>query len=133
MLMPSGRLVAENVYGPTPPLAATAALYGEPTIPPGSDPVVIDRAELTTRFRFTVAMRWVGLEESVAVIATLVVPATVGVPAITPFEMVRPPGRLFAVNVYGPVPPLAFRVTLYSLPTKPVGSVVVVITTPSIT
>ena len=36
-----GRPVAENVYGPVPPVAASGAVYGLPTVPFGSgEPVV---------------------------------------------------------------------------------------------
>src|SRR5262245_33627715 len=41
---PAGRLplASAQVYGGTPPVAASVALYGVPCVPPGSDDVVID-------------------------------------------------------------------------------------------
>ncbi len=51
---------------------------------------------------------------------TVLVPAAVGVPLITPAVLiVRPAGRPVAVQVYGDVPPLAASVALYDVPTAP--------------
>ena len=41
MLNPAGRPVADQVYGVAPPLALTVALYAAPTVPSGSDAVVM--------------------------------------------------------------------------------------------
>jgi hypothetical protein len=56
----------------------------------------------------------------------------VGVPVIAPVEAFsdKPAGKVPLVrdHVYGAVPPLAARVALYVMPTWPLGSEVVVIT-----
>ena len=58
-----------------------------------------------------VAVRWVGLVESVTVIVGVLVPAAVGVPEMAPEElMLRPAGRPVADQVYGAVPPPAAMV-----------------------
>jgi hypothetical protein len=63
--------------------------------------------------RFAVPVKCVGLVESVAVIAAVRVPAVVGVPLITPaLDIDKPAGRLVAVYVYGPVPPVALTLEL---------------------
>ncbi len=55
-----------------------------------------------------VALSFVGLVESVAVIDGVASPAAVGVPEIRPeVLMTVPGGRPVAVNVYGAVPPCA--------------------------
>jgi hypothetical protein len=61
--------------------------------------------------RLAVAVIRVGLEESVAVIATVLVAAAVGVPLMTPVVvlMERPAGNPLAAQVYGVVPPAAAR------------------------
>jgi hypothetical protein len=54
----------------------------------------------------------VAVVPAVAVTETLKVPAAVGVPLIVAPERVRPPGRLLAVHVGVPVPPVAVKVKL---------------------
>jgi hypothetical protein len=63
---------------------------------------------------------------SVACTVNVELPAVVAVPDNTPAEdRLRPPGKVPALfaNVYGPVPPLASMVWLYTHPTAPVGNV----------
>ena len=71
----------------------------------------------------------VGLEESVAVKATVVLPVLVGVPEIVPCgSSVKPAGSVLAVlQVTGSVPPVPARARLYCCPTVPfedVGTIV---------
>ena len=74
--------------------------------------------------RLLVAVRCVGLVESVTVIETVLAPAAVGVPVIAPVDgsMLSPAGRPVADHVYGVVPPLALTVALYAAPATPPGS-----------
>ena len=126
---PAGRPVAVKVYGLVPPFAATVvAVYTAPTIPPGNDVVVIASGVTIVMDRLAVAVRWVGLVESVTVIAAVLVPAALGVPVITPVALIESPaGKPVAVNVYGAVPPFAPTVgAVYATPTTPAGSEVVV-------
>src|SRR5260370_23904900 len=91
---PAGKPVAVKVYGVVPPVAVTVvAVYGTPTIPPGSDVVVIVTVVPIVICRFAVVVRWVGLVESVTVIAAVLVPAAplVG-PLITPPPRIARPG-----------------------------------------
>ena len=58
--------------------------------------------------RFSVAVRCVGLVESVAVMTAVKEPAAVGVPVMEPPALMESPaGRPVAVKVYGAVPPVA--------------------------
>ena len=65
---------------------------------------------------------------SVAFIVTLVVPAVVGVPLITPSLLkISPEGRPNGtLQTYGAVPLLAAIVLVYAFPTLPLGSDAVV-------
>jgi hypothetical protein len=81
----------------------------------------------TVSGRIFVVTRFVGNVESVTVIVTTLIPPAVGVPVIDPPGLiVSPGGNPVAVNVYGWVPPLAFTVAEYAVPTVPVVSDVVV-------
>jgi hypothetical protein len=63
--------------------------------------------------RFAVAVKCVGLVESVAVIAAVTVPGVAGIPVIWPVAlMLNPVGRPVAVKVIGFVPPIALTVAL---------------------
>ena len=64
--------------------------------------------------RLLLAVRCVGLVESVTVTTTVPELAPCGVPLMTPLEasMPRPAGSPVADQVYGVVPPLAARVSL---------------------
>jgi hypothetical protein len=101
MLRPAGKPVADHVYGVVPPVALTGALYAAPATPDGNDVVVMVGGATTVSERFAVAVRCVGLVESVTVIATVLVPAVVGVPLIAPVEAFRfnPAGRPVADHV----------------------------------
>jgi hypothetical protein len=111
---PPGRPDAVQVIGSVPPLAATVALYAVPTVPPGSDAVVMLTGATMVIDRFAVAVKCVGLVESVAVIDAVVVPAVVGFPVIAPVDALipNPAGRPVAVQVIGGVPPVAATVPL---------------------
>ena len=71
--------------------------------------MLIDKpAPMVMESEVAVAVRWVGLVESVTVIVGVLVPAAVGVPEIAPDElMLRPAGNPLADQVYGAVPPPA--------------------------
>lgn len=66
---------------------------------------------------------WTGLLLSLTVTVKLNFPLAVGVPAMAPLPdaSLNPAGRLPDVidQVYGAVPPLAARLTLYDVPTTP--------------
>jgi len=68
----------------------------------------------------------VGVAESVTFMEKLKVPAAVGVPEILPAVRDKPAGRVLPVasaQVYGAVPPVAFRVTgPYAVPVVPAAS-----------
>src|SRR5260370_20297560 len=85
----------------------------------------------TVMLRACVAVRAVGVAESVAVTEKLVVAVVVGDPVIAPVVLlsVRPAGSKPTVtaHVTGGVPPLDSRVVLYATPNVPFGSVFVVI------
>ena len=91
-----------------------------PTVPPGSDVVVIVSAEPTIMLRLAEA---VAAAASVALIVKLKVPEPVGVPEMTPVLGLRvnPPGNAPAMiaHVYGGVPPTACTVWAYGLPMLP--------------
>jgi len=76
-----------------------------------------------------VAVWWVGVAESVTETFTVLVPAAVGVPLMTPVEgaIVTPAGRPLADHVRAPVPPTAATVAVYATLTLALGSVAVVI------
>ena len=67
-----------------PPVAATGALYELPTVPLGSDVVVIESAEATVMLSDLVAVWAVGTVESVALTVNVVVPVAFGVPVMAP-------------------------------------------------
>lgn len=126
---PDGRPVADQVYGVTPPVAARVTPgYGVPTVPDGSADVVIVSCPVMVSDRLLVAVRCVGLVESVTVMTTVPELAPDGVPLMTPLDasMPRPLGRPVADHVYGVVPPVALRVALYAVPALPPGNDVVV-------
>jgi hypothetical protein len=84
-----------------PPLALIEAENVAPVKPPGNDAVAIDRpAPTVMESEVADAVRWVGLVESVTVIVGVLVPVAVGVPEMTPEElMLRPVGRPVADHV----------------------------------
>ncbi len=84
---PPGRPVADQVYGGVPPVAKTVALYGWPAVPEGSSVVVIVMGGgAMLRDRFALALRAVGVVESVTLIVTFPLLAAVGVPVMAPVE-----------------------------------------------
>ena len=81
-----------------PPLPVKVWLYGEPTTPELSVGVVIAIASFTFNVNVLIAC-WFGLCESVTVMVTEYVPATVGVPT-SPVDglTVTPAGRPVALH-----------------------------------
>ena len=74
--------------------------------------VLIDRPAATVIESVdVVALRWLGVLESVTVIEGVLVPEAVGVPEMAPEELIlRPAGSPVADQVYGAVPPPAAMV-----------------------
>ena len=89
-------------------------LYEPPTVPPGSDAVVIESAETTVMLSAFVAVWAVGVEESVALTVKLVVPVAVGVPVMAPVLAFRLAQDGSAptdmVQVTGGLPPALCRI-----------------------
>jgi hypothetical protein len=106
---PAGNPVAVQVYGVVPPVAATGALYETPTMPPGSDEVLIARATPIVIEKGFETIWCVGVVASVTVTVTLLVPDAAGFPEIVPVaaSMAKPAGSPAADQEYGVVPPLA--------------------------
>ena len=95
-----GRPEAENVYGPVPPLAVKVAEYAVPTVPFGSEVVVIvSGAELMVRLSGFVAVAGVGVAESVTITVTVPLNGAAGVPVIWVPLSVSVAGRPDAENV----------------------------------
>ena len=91
-LSPAGKLpVIEQVYGVVPPAAAIVAVYGLPTVPFGSVPVIASVAGAMTMVSFWVAF-CAGLPASVTFTTTGEDPAVVGVPLTVQPARVRPAG-----------------------------------------
>ena len=67
MLRPAGNPVADHVYGETPPVAATGALYVCPVMPLASVVVVMLSLGIIVIVNVLVAVKAVGLVESVTV------------------------------------------------------------------
>ncbi len=85
-----------------------------PTTPLGKDAVVTVSDVEMLSVRFLVAVRCVGLLESVAVMTTVALPADVGAPLITPVDalMVNPAGKPDADQARGGLPPMALTVAV---------------------
>jgi hypothetical protein len=87
--------------------------------------VTASGAGLIVMLRFDVADCGEGVVESVTLIAADALPMELcaGVPVIAPVEalIASPLGRLFALYVYGVVPPVAVTGLLYAAPTVPPG------------
>ncbi len=78
-----GRPAALNVYGPIPPVAASVAVYGEPTVPLGRLVVVMLSAAGPTVSVTVLVAVLCGVAESVTISVTLAdVAVLVGVPVI---------------------------------------------------
>lgn len=99
-----------------PPVAITVCIYCEPTVPLGSDAVVIVRGAITTvKVRVALAEAPVA---SVTLTEMVDVPWVVGVPEINPVASpVRGGGNPEMAHVYGVVPPVALSVVEYGEPT----------------
>jgi len=136
-LRPAGNApeVTVHEYGVVPPVAARVNEYAVPTIPFGTEAVVIvsvGALALMLMENGLVAF-CTGEEESVTCTVKLDWPAPVGVPLIVPFLLkLRPAGNAPDVTVheYGVAPPEAANVVEYAVPTVPLGAAVVPITTP---
>jgi hypothetical protein len=104
----SDPLATDQVYGGAPPLAASACEYAVPTVPTGSDDVVIPKpGGLIVNDSAAVAVAE-GL--SVTFTVKLAVPAAVGVPEIVPPALrFRPAGSdpPASDQEYGGDPPVA--------------------------
>ena len=115
------------------PFAATRVCeYITPTVPPGSDVVVIDNAGwmvIDSAFVFDKG----GSLESRTTTEKLKVPATEGVPLIVFPANDKPDGSdpVETDQRYGVTPPVAARLCEYEFPTTPADSAVVVITSGS--
>jgi hypothetical protein len=97
------------VYGLVPPPAVIVTLYAVPTVPlangSAGDSVIVPQAGVTAYCRVPEQPA-----ESVASTVKVAGPPAVGVPEITPAELIiKPAGKLplLIAYVYGPVPPLA--------------------------
>lgn len=117
---PPGRLplVMAQVYGDTPPAAATLALYPALITPVGSEVVVtLKVGALMVMLRAAEAVL-AGDSESVTLTVKLMTPTSgpVGVPVIAPVAALSesPAGKLPTVTAqeYGEVPPAAAKVWL---------------------
>ena len=70
--------------------------------------MVIDSDALMAIVRLAVALRCVGLVESVTVICTVLDPTALGVPVMAPAALIESPaGRPVALKLYPGVPPVA--------------------------
>jgi hypothetical protein len=125
---PAGRVpeVIDQVYGGTPPVAASDEVYGTPIDPAVSgDVVVIESGGLTVMVSVTMSTAAVGVCESVTETLKVDEPSVVGVPLMTPpVLMVRPGGRVpdESAHVKGPLPPVEVSVVEYGTLTTAVGS-----------
>ena len=126
--MPAGSApaISDHVYGDVPPAAASVFEYAVETVPSASAAVEIDSGTGAAAIVTENVLVTVCAAVSEACSVTEVVPAAVGVPEMTPVEVlsVRPAGRPPALiaHVYGPVPPAAVAVWLYAVPTCPPAS-----------
>jgi hypothetical protein len=102
MVSPGGRdpVVIDQVYGGVPPVTATVAEYVVPTVPLGREAVVMPPLGAITIERAAVAVRAVGVVESVTVTVKSEVAAAVGVPVMAPVEASRlsPAGKVPVVT-----------------------------------
>jgi hypothetical protein len=133
---PDGRLPesSDQLYGVTPPVAASVRLYATPICPFGRLVVVITRSGIPELMIMDNAWSSVSGVPWLSVTLTVKfdVPAVVGVPLIVPVEEPSdsPAGSDPEITdqLYGVVPPVATTVWLYATPICPFGRLVVVIT-----
>ncbi len=116
--------------------AASVCEYDTPTVPPGSDAVVMVTPFTTVMVSACAAD--VVLALSFTVTLKDAVPLPPGVPVMAPDDAfnVSPLGSdpLLTVQLpYGGVPPAAVKVCAYARPTSPLGSEVVVMVSPATT
>src|SRR5205814_1850593 len=110
-----------HVLPPVPPLAASVCEYALPTVPLGSDEVVITSAAGSIAMESCFVA--VAFDESFTWTVNVLFPAAVGVPAMVAPLSERPSGSApDVVHVLPPVPPLSANVCEYALPTVPLGS-----------
>ena len=89
--------VIVQLYGVTPPLAPIVALYGTPTVPPGSVPVRLNTAGAIVIVSFVLTL-CAGLAASVTVMEIGELPAVVGVPLTVQPLNARPAGSAPAIE-----------------------------------
>ena len=106
---PAGSPLAVQLAGGRPPVASTDALYASPTAPTGSVVVVIESGSTTLRASSLVAVLPLA---SLTVTLTVDWPVEVGVPEMVLPDSDNPAGRLLTCQVYGDVPPDAWRVVV---------------------
>ena len=83
-----------HTYGGVPPLAVNVCEYAVPTRPPGTPVLEITKGTTTFISKLTLAVAAATGSESCTRTVKLLVPACVGVPEITPVDLlsVSPPG-----------------------------------------
>ena len=100
MARPGGKaaFATEKVSGSVPPVVLITALYGTPTMPPGSAVVVMNKVS-TAIVSVCVAV-CTGVEESLTLAVNVNEPAEDGVPLNTPLlPSAKPGGRVPLVTV----------------------------------
>src|SRR5882762_10874642 len=139
-IKPCGNVPALIVNVSVPnPVAVTGWLYAVPATPAGSVVVVMfgGAGKLITILRAWVAVIGVMVLESVTLTVKFTVPlGPAGVPEIVPVPlMVKPVGNAPALmeNVTVPAPPVFAITWLYTVPSTPAGSVVVVMAGTAVT
>jgi hypothetical protein len=131
---PSGRLPDSivHVYGAVPPAAESDPEYAVPTIPAGSEFVLMLNAGAVIPMLNDFAT--LAFDASVTRTENVKLPARVGVPEIVPPAVrARPSGRLpeSTDHEYGTVPPVAVSEPEYATPTVPFDSVFVETASPA--
>jgi hypothetical protein len=123
-LNPAGSdpLASDHVYGGDPPVALSVWEYATPTVPGGTEDVVIINAGALMRIDRAALAEPEPL--SVTLTVKLEGPAAAGVPEMVPPERLSAAGRdpVATAQVYGGVPPVAFSVCEYPTPTVPDGN-----------
>ena len=105
--MPPG---ADQAYGGVPPVADSCAEYGVPSVPPGSELLVVIVSAFPTVRLNVLPERWITGQESAADTSNEYAPDSVGVPESRPvLESARPLGNVVPVandHEIVPKPPL---------------------------
>ena len=116
-----GRPVADQVYTPLPPVAASVKDKSTPAVAVGSgEVVVITKGGFRDKVK---AALWVALELSVTVTVKEALPAAGGVPVKTPAALrVSQLGKPVADHVYTPLPPVAANVMEKAAPAVAAGN-----------